>query len=284
MTATMTAPVPAARTEADARSRSAIARSYLRAEWIKLRTVRSTHLALLAAAAAAIGIAALACGTDANHIGNMTSFQRARFLGNDFDPASQSMVGNIIGQLAVGVLGILAVTSEYASGMIRSSLAAMPNRKAWMAAKLAIFAGVALIAGQVMTFGAFLIGQAMYSSQHVGLSLSDPGAMKVVLATGLYISLVGMLGAGLGFIIRHTTGAITALIAVTLVVPQLAGALPVSWQHKVVPFLPESIGERAASLRHLDHHLSTWTGVGMMVVYAVIAIGVAAFLLDRRDA
>jgi len=160
----------------------------------------------------------------------------------------------------------------------------MPNRRGWLAAKLAVFAAVALVAGQVMTFGAFTIGQAMYSSQHLGMSLSDPGAMKVVVTTGLYISLVGMLGAGLGFIIRHTTGAITALIALTLVVPQLAGALPTSWQDKVLPFLPESTGERAASVRHLEHHLSTWTGIGMMCVYAVVAIGVAAFLLDRRDA
>ena len=284
MTATMTA-TPATVTKADALPRTAIASSYLRAEWIKLRTVRSTYLALLAAAVAAIGIAALACGESAHHYSTLDAAARIRYLRpSDFDPASQSMIGNIIGQLAVGILGILAVTSEYASGMIRGSLAAMPNRRSWMAAKLAVFFGVALVAGQIMTWSAFLVGQAFFASQHIGLSVTDASALRVVVATGLYITCVGMLGAGLGFVIRHTTGAIVALISLTLVVAQLVNALPMSWQNTVNPYLPEMIGQQSATLLHLNHHFTTWVGLVVMAGYAAIAIAAGAWLLERRDA
>lgn len=257
--------------------------SFVRAEWIKLRTVRSTVYTLTAAALAAIGIGAISCQRMVAELSGADPFRRLILL-HGFDASARSLIGNILAQLAVGALGVLVVTSEFGTGMIRATLTAMPQRQGWIAAKLVVFGAVALLVGQVLTFASFGVGQAVLSIQHAGLSLTDPGALRAVVATGIYVSLVGMLGVGFGLIIRHTAGAITTLIGTLFVLPAIVQALSQPLQGQVMRFLPASLGEQAASLSRLQDHFPPWTGIGVMVGYVVAALVIGCVLLQRRDA
>lgn len=259
--------------------------AFLTAEWIKLRTLRSTTITLFAAVLAAVGIGALACQRLAAQLNGLPSAGRQRAdLLHGMDLASHSLLGNAIAQLAIGTLGVLVVTGEFGTGMIRASLAAMPQRQGWIAAKLAVFGAVALVMGQLLTFASFGVGQAILSGQHVGLSLGDPGALRSVVATGLYVALIGLMGAAFGLIIRHTAGALTTLLGVLFILPALIGILPASWQPHVLQFLPETIGEQSASASRLSEHLAPWIGISMMVGYVAVLLAIGCTLLQRRDA
>jgi ABC-2 type transport system permease protein len=257
--------------------------AFLTAEWIKLRTVRSTAITLGVAVVLAIGFGALACQRFAAHLSTVsTPGQHAAMLVG-FDPTSQSLVGNAIAQLAIGALGVLIVTSEYATGMIRASLIAMPLRQQWIAAKLAVFGAVALVAGQFLTFTSFWIGQAILAPQHVGVSIGDPGVLRSVIATGLYLSLIGLLGACLGLIIRHTAGALCTLLGIVFILPALTAIFPQPLQDHIARFLPESIGEQAATVAQLSERFPVWDGIALMLCYVTVAYGIGALLLQRRD-
>jgi hypothetical protein len=260
-----------------------LCRSFVAAEWIKLRTVRSTVFTLALSVVCAVGFGALACQRLAAQVTGMSPAQQADYL-RGIDVTAQSLIGNALAQLAVGTLGVLIVTSEFGTGMIRASLAAMPQRGAWIAAKLAVFGAVAAVVGQALTFTSFGIGQAVLSTQHVGVSLSDPGVLRSVVATGLYLALVGLLGAALGLIIKHTAGAVTTLLGLIFVLPALLGALPEPLQGQVARFLPENIAERAATAGQLSDRFPPWGGIALMVGYVVVLVGLGLFLLQRRDA
>jgi hypothetical protein len=259
-------------------------RSFVNAEWIKLRTVRSTSYTLITAAVVAIGIGALACQRLAAELaGNTAPLAPDGKIGG-LDGVSRSLIGGIGAQLALAALGVLVVTSEFGTGMIRASLAAMPQRRLWIAAKLAVFAGVALAVGQLLTFSAFGLGQAILSTQHGGASLADHNVLRSVVATGLYISLVGLLGASFGLLIRHTAGAVSSILGAIFVLPVIVQAFPVHWQDAVGRFLPETIGEQSATPHPLDHHFHTWGGIGLMLGYVAVVTAIGVWLLQRRDA
>lgn len=257
-------------------------RSFVNAEWIKLRTVRSTTYTLVVAAIFAIGIGAFSCQRLAAELAGGTYGPKGDPSG--FDGVSRSLIGGIGAQLALAALGVLVVTSEFGTGMIRASLAAMPQRKLWIAAKLAVFGGVVLVVGQLLTFTSFAIGQAILSVQHGGASLSDPTALRSVVATGLYIALVGLLGAAFGLIIRHTAGAVSSILGAVFVLPVIAGAFPVHLQDAMVRFFPEKIGEQSATPYQLPHTFPVWGGIGLMVAYVTVLTGLGVWLLQRRDA
>jgi ABC-2 type transport system permease protein len=258
--------------------------SFVSAEWIKLRTVRSTTITLAIAAVFAVGFGALACERFAAQLADMsTAAQRAGFLFK-FDATSQSLIGNAVAQLAIGTLGVLVVTSEFGTGMIRASIIAMPQRRQWITAKLAVFGAVAIFVGQVLTFTSFWVGQAFLAGQHVGVSITDAGVLRSVVATGLYVSLIGLLGAGLGLIIKHTAGAITTLLGMLFVLPVLTQVFPEPLQWQILRFLPESIGEQAATVSQLSERFPLWGGMALMVGYAVVLLGFGTYLLQRRDA
>jgi ABC-2 type transport system permease protein len=264
-------------------SRPQLWRSFLAAEWIKLRTVRSTFFTLLLSAVCAVGFGALACQRLAAQVSGMSPAQQADYM-RGIDATSQSLIGNALAQLAIGTLGVLIVTSEFGTGMIRASLAAMPQRSGWMAAKLAVFGAVAIVVGQALTFTSFGIGQAVLSTQHVGVSLGDPGVLRAVVATGLYLALVGLLGAALGLIIKHTAGAITTLLGIIFVLPALLGVLPEPLQGQVARFLPENIAEQAATASQLSDRFPPWGGIALMIGYAAVLVALGLLLLQRRDA
>lgn len=251
----------------------------LASEWTKLRSVRSTYLALLAASVLSILVGLLVTNADASRSLQKTAAERA-----GFDPVSDSMLGAAIAQLAFGVLGVLAITSEYSTGMIRTSFAAVPQRRALLAGKAAVTGAVTLITGTVLVFAAFLLGQAVLSPQHLGVSLGSPHATRAVLYACCYLLIVTLLGFGLGAIIRNTAGAITALISLTLLVPQLVSALPAPWSATIGEYLPYSAARSATSTHPVPATLPPTLSILVCAAYAACALGAALLMVDHRDA
>ncbi|SEG92891.1 hypothetical protein SAMN05216223_126132 [Actinacidiphila yanglinensis] len=251
----------------------------LHSEWIKLRTLRSTFWTLIGSVAALIGFGALFGAISANRWPTMSPHEHATF-----DPAGISLRGYFLAQLAVGVLGVLTVSGEYSTGMIRSSLAAVPRRLPVLWAKAALFAAAVWALTTAAALVAFLTGQGLMSSRHIGVSLGDPGALRAVLGTGLYLTVVGLLGVAVGALIRNTAGGIATLFGVLLVLPVLAEALPASWSDHVSQWLPSTAGQSLFSVHHVDHTLAPWPGFMVFCAYALAALAGAAVLLKRRDA
>ena len=251
----------------------------LRSEWIKLRTLRSTFYTLLTAMVALIGLGALFSAFTASHWPSMSPGERAHF-----DPALTSLRGYFLAQLAVGVLGVLMISGEYATGMIRASLAAVPRRLPVLWAKAGLYAAVVWVLTTASALVAFLVGQSLMSSRHIGVSLGDPGVLRMVLGAGLYLTVVGLLGVAIGALIRNTAGGIATVFGLLLVVPVLAEALPTSWGNHVNQWLPSNAGQSLLTLHHEAHTLQPWTGFAVFCLYAVVALAGAALLLKRRDA
>ncbi|MGY5033431.1 ABC transporter permease [Streptomyces sp. 900116325] len=249
----------------------------LRSEWIKLRTVRSTSITLLTAVAAMVGLGMLVTHLRAGDL-------NARDLAH-FDGAEVSLSMYRPAQLAIGVLGVLMFTGEYSTGLIRATLTAVPRRLSMLAAKAAVFTGVVLVLMTAASFAAFFGGQAVLSSAHAHLSmrLSDPGVIRVVFGTALYLTVVGLLGVALGAIIRSSAGAIATLVGILLVLPGLGALLPADWAQYIDPYLPSNAGQAVLSVVP-DPAMPPWTGLALFAGYTVVLLGIAAWLLKRRDA
>jgi ABC-2 type transport system permease protein len=171
----------------------------LGAEWIKIRSVRSTHLMLLGAAVVTLGLGMLATSGVKN---GTTDF---------FDPVETSLGGSIVAQLLFAVFGALTITAEHSTGTIRTTFTAMPRRRAVLAAKIALVAAIGLLVGGAIAFAAFFLGQQELSGQHLNTSLAAPGVLRAVLGAGFYLAVMAVVGLGLGAIIRHTAGALAAI-------------------------------------------------------------------------
>jgi hypothetical protein len=244
-----------------------------------MRSVRSTMWTLLVAIALAIGFGALVGVSQINSWDTLDPTVRARF-----DPTSFSLSGLFLAQIAVGVLGVLLVTSEYATGQIRATLAATPQRVTVLAAKATAFVTLVLGVGLVASFSAFFVGQAIFSAKGVGASLSDPGVLRAVIGGALYLAAVGILGLGLGAVLRRTAGAISALVGLLVIIPLVAGFLPASWNESLVKFLPARAGMAVFSVVPDPRSLSPWVGFAVLVAYAALSLFIGALLLARRDA
>ena len=251
-----------------------------RMEWIKLRSVRSTGWMLGIVGAGMIGLAVLALATYTAHWAHLSAADRA-----SFDPTENGFAGLAIGQLLMATLGALAITSEFSSGMIRATFAAVPNRPLVLAVKAAVLAAVTLTAGEVLAVAGFLAGQASVASPAPHATLSEPGVLRAVLMAGAYLCLAALIGLGLGAIIRHTAGAIAAAVGVIFVLPLLLLPLPGSMRPTAGKFLPEMIAENSlTAVKPVAHALSPWAGLGMLCLYAAALLGAGAFLLAKRDA
>jgi ABC-2 type transport system permease protein len=246
-------------------------------EWVKLRSLRSSWLTMGIAVAALVGIAVVGGILTNQDWSHMRPQRRA-----NFQPIDASLTGVAFAQLAIGVLGVLFISGEYGTGMIRSTLGAVPRRLPVLWAKLAVFGAVSLVLMEISAFLAFFLGQAALGSH--GTSISAPGALRAVIGTGLYLTGVGLLGVALGFLIRITAGGIAALVGLLLLLPGIMNILPQSWQDTVTPYLPSSAGGAVYQIRVDPGTLTPWTGFGVFCLYVVVAIVVAAFFLRRRDA
>ena len=256
----------------------------LRSEWTKLRSVRSTTWSLLATVVATIGVGVAATATEANRWTHLPLPDRLTF-----DPTNLSLTGLLLGQLAIGVLGVLVMSGEYGTGTIRATLAAVPHRGLVLAAKAAVFGAVALVVGEVASFGAFGVGQAILAggpSPHA--SLGDPAVLRAVVSGGLFIGLLGLLALGLATIIRHTAGAITTFVGLLLVVPLVLQAFPASIRDVVARYLPANLGNAMTSVHPqtlgMTPLFSPWASFGILCGYAVAALAIGGWLMVRRDA
>jgi ABC-2 type transport system permease protein len=251
----------------------------LRAEWTKARTVPSTTWTLLVAAVLGIGLGALISSLAANHYAKSSASSRLTW-----DPTSISNAGLSIAQLAIGVLGVLLVTSEYSSGSIASSLAAVPRRGRLLAAKAVVIMTLTFVVVEIIAFVAFLVGQALISGHAPTATLGQADVVRALIGAGLYGALLGMMGLAFGTIIRNAAGAIAVLVAILYVLPGIAGALPASIQHPVQEFWPTQAGGQVTQVVHTANTLAPWPGLGVFLLF-VTALSVVAFtLLNRRDA
>jgi ABC-type transport system involved in multi-copper enzyme maturation permease subunit len=275
-------PAPARPTSARLGRFRPVAWDVARSEWIKLYTVRSTYWTLLAAAAGMIAFGALLTAAYVRHYTGAGPAAQA-----SFDPAAYSVSGFFLAQLAIGVLGVAVMTSEYATGSIRSTLAAAPQRGTVLAAKAAVFGAVAAATGIASSFGAFFTGQAILSRKGIETHIGDPGAIRSVIGAGLYLAVLGLLALGLGTLIRRTAGAVAAVIALVLVLPVLIQGLPSAWQAAITSYLPSAAGQAIIGRSKFTppgHLLSPWTGFALFCAYAAAALIAAAVALNRRDA
>ena len=253
----------------------------IRSEWTKLRSVRSTMWSLLVTVVLTIGIGILATSVVASRWTRLDIVDRLTF-----DPVRQSLTGLLFAQLALGVLGVLVVSAEYGTGTIRSTLAAVPNRPLVLASKVAVFGTVALVVSEVVSFGAFAIGQSILRGSTPSATLSTPGALRAVVGGGIYLTVLGLLALGLAAVIRHTAGAISAFVGVLLILPLIVQALPTSVVDAVGKYLPANIGVTMTSLRPRlsEHDFGPWVGLAILGGYALLALLAGGFLMVRRDA
>jgi ABC-2 type transport system permease protein len=250
----------------------------LASEWTKLRTVRSTFWSLLTAIVLGIGLSALIAAANAHAYSTLSAHDKL-----SFDPTALSTAGLFFSQLAIGVIAILAITSEYSSGTIRTTLSAVPQRGYVLAAKSLLLAVVAVVVTTAIAFAAFFIGQAIFSGHHLNVSLSDPGVLRAVLGTALYMGALALFALGLGTVIRHTAGAITALVGIVFVLPAVTQALPDTWKHDLARYLPANAGGAITSVYHDSTSLGPWTGYFVFLLWVALAIGSAWYVLRRRD-
>ena len=251
----------------------------LNSEWIKLRTLKSTPITLAVAFAIMVGLGLLITYVHASHPDRHGHVEL-------INGAELSLAMYHLAQLAIGVLGVLVITGEYSTGMIRASLSAVPKRLPVLWAKAAVFAGVVLALMTVASLVAFYFGQSILSSYNdsEAVKMSDPGVARVVFGTALYLTVVGLLGVALGSLIRNAAGAIAILFGVLLVLPALSDLLPSTWSPHVVPYLPSEAGGALLNVIPDPSSMAPWNGFALMVGYAVVLLAAAAVLLKRRDA
>lgn len=244
-----------------------------RMEWIKLRTLRSTWLVLALTALGTVGIGVGVGSSAHNASGDLT---------ND------ALAGVVPGLLLAGALGVLTMTGEYSSGTISATLAAIPRRRLVLTAKAAVFGAMTLIVGEAVSFVAFLAAGATLRHGIVAPTLGQATDLQAVVATGAGFCLIGLLGLGLGAIIRHSAAAVGVLVAAVYVAPQVVGVLV----HGVAPYMPILIVENSLSTTKpvscgahttCPHFLSTWAGLAVLGVYALVALAIGGVLLARRD-
>lgn len=252
----------------------------VRSEWTKLRTLRSTVWTVLVTIALGVGFGALLSLAGARKYATLAPADRP-----GFDPAAVSLSGHVLAQLAIAVLGVLVITSEYATGMVGTSLTVVPRRGRVLAAKAIVSTTVALVVGEIIGFGSFFAGQAVLAGQHAPhTTLGEPHVLRAVVGAGLYLALVGLLGVAVGTLVRATAGALAIMVGVSLLVPVFIPALPDSWAHVVGRFWPTMAGERIMTARAATHVLTPWAGFGLLCATVAVVLAVALHVFRTRDA
>jgi ABC-2 type transport system permease protein len=247
----------------------------IRSEWTKLRSLPSTIWGLLAMVTLVIGVG-LAYAT--------LRVARPPADPSAFDSTSVSLAGVQLAQFAIGVLGVLFITGEYATGSIRVSLAAVPRRLQMLGGKAVTFGLTTLALAVPTVLVSFFAGQSILSAKNLDTGLGAPDVLRAVLGSALFLTAVGLLGLGLGALLRNTAGGISALFGL-LFAPQLVlGLMPESVSDAAYRYLPTPAG---AAISYVDQDplaLGPWTGLGLFCLCTAITLGLAAWQLRRRDA
>jgi ABC-2 type transport system permease protein len=250
----------------------------VKSEWIKIRTVRSTYRTLVAAAMSMVGICVIVCATFVARFDTLSPQDK------NIDPVTVSLAGLGLAQLAIVVLGVLTITNEYTTGMIRSTFTAIPQRVTVLKAKALVLVVVVFLVTTTAAFLSFFLGQAVLSRQHLGIGIAAPKALRRVFGAGLYLSALSVLSLGLGTIIRRTAGAITAALGLLLMLPIMVSLLPSSAQ-QIRKYLPSNAGQEIVFGvgRISSDALSPWAGFGVLCLYAFGFLALGELLLSRRD-
>ena len=251
-------------------------------EWTKIRSVRSTVWSLILLVIVTLGFTGLFTWLTILQWDKTDPTQRAQVMA---DPVSTILgAGLEFGQLTICVLGVLVMTSEYSTGVIRASLLAVPRRIPMLAAKSVVFAVLVLIVGEIVTFPSFFLGAAILHN-HAPVSLSDPGVARAVFGAGLYLAVLGLFALALGGIIRHTAGAITGVIAFVLVLAPLTQLIPGKIGKYVHAYLPTEAGQLIGQAHEQANQvLSPWEGFGVFCLWTAVLLVIAGYLLKTRDA
>jgi ABC-2 type transport system permease protein len=252
-------------------------RGVLAGEWTKFWSLRSTWITVASSVVLLIAIGAIAAASYSPGTG-----QGPR--GSSFDAVGLALAGTTFAALAVGVLGVLMSAGEYTTGMIRSTLTAVPTRLPVLWSKSLIAGGIAFVAMTVGAFVSFAIGSPLHDPAVASLGLGDDGVLRALLGAGLYLGLVAVFGVALGALLRSSAGGIAVLAGLLLIVPGLIGLLPDSWSSTISPYLPSNAGEAVMALHTSDGSLGPWAGLAVFAGYVVVVLGAAAFRLAKTDA
>jgi ABC-type transport system involved in multi-copper enzyme maturation permease subunit len=250
----------------------------LRSEWTKLRTQPSTAWSLLAAAILVIGFGVLY-----SLLREARPPQGAAIKA--FDPTNVSLAGVQIAEIAVGVLGVMVITSEYASGLIRASFAAVPRRLPVLWGKATMVLAATIAVSLPAALATFLAGQSILGRHHLATSLGQPGVARAVIGSALYLAVAALLGLGLGALLRSTAGGISALFGLLFGLQFAAALLPASLSEEVGKFLPATAGQAVTTV-YPDpaSSLAPWTGFGVFCLYTAVVLGMGAWRMRRGDA
>ncbi len=267
-------PVPAASISRTLKARILKAR-ILKAEWTKLRTLPSTWRTAALTLALGIGFSVAVSLSQISQWHTMTARQR-----QVFDPASASMSGVMIAAVVLGTLAVRTVTAEYSTGMIRSTFSAMPARPLVLAAKAAIVAAFAFPVTLLGNLAGFELGQRIFAGQHVAVTIGHPGVLAAMVFGAVAVSLVAVIGVGIGGLIRHTAGAATTLALIIIGGLTVGQFLPAGWRQ----YLPGIATQAAVTVHRSAGLLRPGTAIVVLAVYAAIALGVASLRVAHRDA
>jgi hypothetical protein len=249
-------------------------------EWTKFVSLRSTRWSLGVGILLTIAFPILFAAVTASHWAHMSAADRA-----SRHPLDIALAGVNVAQLAIAVLGVLVITGEYSTGMIRSTLIAVPKRLPMLWAKLGVYAAVSFVLMVPSVLIGFFASQAILSRHHIlQISFSAPGVTRSLLGGALYVTLVGIFALAVGTIVRSTAGGIATFAGIFFVIPPLMNILPTSWNNAISKFLPSDAGSQLFSLHQGAHSLSPAWGGLVMLGYCAVAVAIAAVFLVRRDA
>ncbi|MEU1009339.1 ABC transporter permease [Streptomyces sp. NPDC005890] len=250
----------------------------IRSEWTKIRSVASTVWTLSLAVVVTVALGTLISALSNSQYENMPVRERL-----SFDPTVISFAGMTLGQLAMIVFGVLVVSNEYSTGMIRVSLAAVPQRGTFLCCKVAVAAVLALAVGMVTSFAAFFLGQAMLGSHRA--AIGDPGVLRAVFGGGLYMMLIAMFSMGVAAMLRSPMLSLGILMPFFFLISNILGNVDAT--KKIGRFLPDQAGSRIMQVVPRlgdDTPYGPWAGLGIMALWVLAALAGCYVLLRRRDA
>ncbi|GGN49235.1 ABC-type transport system involved in multi-copper enzyme maturation permease subunit [Actinoplanes campanulatus] len=253
------------------------ARGVLHGEWTKFWSLRSSWITLAVSVLLLVTAGLIVAATFEPEDGSGPGAETT-------DPVGLALSGSAFAALAVGVLGVLLSAGEYSTGMIRSTLTAVPSRLPVLWSKAAIAGGTAAVATAAGALASFLAGAPLVPDVMTALDLGDDGVLRALLSAGLYLGLVAVIGVGLGTLVRSSAGGITILAGVLLILPGLTMLLPDSWAGNIDPYLPSNAGDTIMSLTSSGAALSRPAGLAVLAGYAAITLGAAAYRLAKSDA
>ena len=245
----------------------------VRSEWTKVRSIRSTTVTMAVTVVLVVGIGALICLAISHSHNPSVS-----------DPTTASLAMLVLAQLVVGIFGVMAVTSEYASGTIRPSLMAVPRRTTFVLAKLLVIGAVCAAVGEIAAFAAFAAGQAILRGHTASASLGQPGVLRAVVGAGLYLTLLGLAGAGFGLLVRVTAGGISITVGLVFVVPIVLAFVPGHLGRDLQRYWPTTAGAQVFRVQSDSSSLAPWPGFAVLAVFVAILLVAGGYALNRRDA